>query len=58
VFLIHRPRAERRADPTLGGEAEFIVAQQRNGPTADIDMVFPHEFQPFERSDCNEESAE
>jgi replicative DNA helicase len=50
VLLIHRPEMYKRNDPSLRGQAEFIVAKQRNGPTGKIDLVFRHAFQVFEEA--------
>ena len=50
VLLLHREEYYKRDDPTLKGKAELIVAKQRNGPTAAVDLQFDHQstrFNPF-----------
>ena len=38
VILLHRPVAFDRDDPR-GGEADFIVAKHRNGPTKTVTVA-------------------
>ena len=40
VMFAHRPELIDRGDPSLNGQAELIVAKQRNGPTGDVSMRF------------------
>ena len=37
-----------RNDESLRGQAELLLAKQRNGPVGKIDLVFLHEFTKFE----------
>ena len=37
-----------REDESLKGQAELILAKQRNGPVGKVEMVFLHEFTKFE----------
>jgi len=50
VLFVHRPEryAKNHAREDLKGEAEFIIAKQRNGPTGLKNMVFLAGFQKFE----------
>ncbi|HEY7338963.1 MAG TPA: replicative DNA helicase [Bryobacteraceae bacterium] len=50
VVFVHRPEMYRRDDPSLHGQAELIVAKQRNGPTGKLSMRFLSAFQVFEAS--------
>ena len=38
VILLHRPDAFERDDPR-GGEADFILAKHRNGPTKTVTVA-------------------
>jgi replicative DNA helicase len=48
VMLLHREEYYKRDDPTLKGQAEIIVAKQRNGPTGDIKIHFNHHLTRFD----------
>ena len=48
VMFVHRPEMYNRADHSLRGKARFLLAKQRNGPTAAIDLNFLSGFQKFE----------
>jgi replicative DNA helicase len=50
VLFIHRPELYKRDDPSLRGQAELIVAKQRNGPTGKLPLTFLHGFQVFEEA--------
>jgi len=50
VLFIHRPELYKRDDPSLRGQAELIVAKQRNGPTGKLPLTFLHRFQVFEEA--------
>jgi replicative DNA helicase len=50
VLFIHRPEMYKRDDPSLRGQAELIVAKQRNGPTGKIPLTFQHGYQIFEET--------
>ena len=50
VLFIHRPELYKRDDPSLRGQAELIVAKQRNGPTGKLPLSFLHGFQVFEEA--------
>jgi replicative DNA helicase len=46
------------AKKEVAGEAELIIAKQRNGPTGDVPLTFLKEFTRFEdRAEVREESA-
>ena len=47
VLFIDRPEQYNRQDPSLRGQAEFIIGKQRNGPTGKLNMRFQHEYQRF-----------
>ena len=51
VLFIHRKEAnmseDQAASEDVAGQAELIVAKQRNGPTGDIDLVFAKEYSRF-----------
>ncbi len=46
VILLHREDAYER-ESTRPGEADFIVAKHRNGPTADITVAFQGHYSRF-----------
>ena len=48
VAFIFREEVYRPQDESLRGQAELILAKQRNGPVGKIEMVFLHEFTKFE----------
>ena len=50
VMFVHREEYFRRGDERdqFAGEAEIIVAKQRNGPIGDIELVWRREFTRFE----------
>ena len=56
VVFVHRPEMYKRDDPGLRGQAELIVAKQRNGPVGKIPLRFLHEYQVFEEAvqECSE----
>jgi replicative DNA helicase len=41
-----------------GGEAELIIAKQRNGPTGEVPLTFLNEFTRFETRDMSHSEAE
>jgi len=47
VLFVHRPEQYNRQDPSLRGQAEFIIGKQRNGPTGKRKMLFQHAYQRF-----------
>lgn len=47
VLFVHRPEQYNRQDPSLRGQAEFILGKQRNGPTGKRKMLFQHSYQRF-----------
>jgi replicative DNA helicase len=55
VLFVHRPEMYRRDDPSLRGQAQFIVAKQRTGPTGRLAMTFLHGFQVFEQATADAE---
>ena len=46
VILLHREDAYER-ESTRPGEADFIVAKHRNGPTANITVAFQGHYSRF-----------
>jgi replicative DNA helicase len=48
VAFIFREEVYRPQDESLRGQAELILAKQRNGPVGKIELVFLHEFTKFE----------
>jgi replicative DNA helicase len=48
VAFIFREEVYRPNDDSLRGQAELILAKQRNGPVGKIELVFLHEFTKFE----------
>ncbi|MCH8047475.1 MAG: replicative DNA helicase [Planctomycetes bacterium] len=51
VMFIHREeyyRQNEEAKAEVSGEAEVIVAKQRNGPTGKINLIWRHEYMRFE----------
>jgi len=54
VIFVHRPNQGKKLDETMPNyeeerrRAEIIIGKQRNGPTADIDVLFISEFAKFE----------
>ena len=46
VILLHREDAYERESPRAG-EADFIVAKHRNGPTATVTVAFQGHFSRF-----------
>jgi replicative DNA helicase len=48
VAFIFREEVYRPNDESLKGQAELILAKQRNGPVGKIELVFLHEFTKFE----------
>ena len=48
VGFIFRPEVYKRDDESLKGQAELIVAKQRNGPVGKVDLVFLHSMTKFE----------
>ena len=48
MAFIFREEVYRPNDESLRGQAELLLAKQRNGPVGKIDLVFLHEFTKFE----------
>jgi len=48
VMFIFREEVYNRDNPELEGQAELLVAKQRNGPTGKIDLAFLKSFTRFE----------
>jgi replicative DNA helicase len=47
VLFVYREEMYKRDDPSLRGQADIIVAKQRNGPTGDVKLTFLHDFTKF-----------
>jgi replicative DNA helicase len=58
VLFIHRPELYKRDDPSLRGQAELIVAKQRNGPTGKLPLTFLHGFQVFDEASGDIEGSD
>jgi replicative DNA helicase len=59
VLFVHRPERYNRQDPSLRGQAEFIIGKQREGPTGKLAMQFQHTHQRFmETTDQREQEGE
>lgn len=60
VAFIFREEVYRPNDESLHGQAELILAKQRNGPVGKIELVFLHEFTKFENrvADLGESSED
>lgn len=48
ILLLHREDYYKPNDEEIKGMAELIIAKQRNGPTATVDLVFRPQFTRFE----------
>lgn len=48
VAFIFRPEVYNKDREDLRGQAELLLAKQRNGPTGKIDLVFFHQYTRFE----------
>ena len=48
VAFIFREEVYRPQDESLRGQAELLLAKQRNGPVGKVELVFLHEFTKFE----------
>jgi replicative DNA helicase len=48
VMFIFREEVYNRDNPDLEGQAELIIAKQRNGPTGKINLAFLKSFTRFE----------
>lgn len=48
VIFIHQPEMQKGGSPGMAGQAEFIVAKQRNGPRGKVDMLFIDRYVRFE----------
>jgi replicative DNA helicase len=57
VVFVHRPEMYRRDDSSLRGQAQIIVAKQRNGPTGKLAMTYLHAFPVFEPAAAAMEDA-
>jgi len=55
MFIIRPHQYDDEADPR---KAELIIAKQRNGPTAQMELVFQHEYTRFENLDTQHEPHE
>jgi len=47
VMFVYREEYYKPDDPALKGKATIILAKQRNGPTADINLTFLREYTKF-----------
>jgi replicative DNA helicase len=47
VMFVYREEYYKPDDPALRGKATVILAKQRNGPTADVQLTFLREFTKF-----------
>jgi replicative DNA helicase len=51
VAFIHRPEYYDRDNEEIKGQAEIIIAKQRNGPTGTVKMAYLADFTRFENLD-------
>jgi replicative DNA helicase len=60
VAFIFREEVYKPQDESLRGQAELLLAKQRNGPIGKIDLVFLHELTKFENraADLGDEREE
>ena len=47
IMLLHREEYYKPQDPAVKGKAELIIAKQRNGPTATVDLQFSSKLTRF-----------
>jgi replicative DNA helicase len=47
VMFVYREEYYKPDDPTVRGKATIIIAKQRNGPTADVNLTFLREYTKF-----------
>src|SRR6185436_6529346 len=43
VLFVFREEMYKKEDPTLRGQADILIAKQRNGPTGDVKLTFLHD---------------
>jgi replicative DNA helicase len=48
VLLLYREEMYKPRDESVRGQADLVVAKQRNGPTGKMDMTFLREVGRFE----------
>jgi replicative DNA helicase len=58
VAFIHRPEYYDRDNEEIKGQAEIIIAKQRNGPTGTVKMAYLADFTRFENLDTTHESGD
>jgi replicative DNA helicase len=57
VIFIHRPEYYDRDDESIRGQAEIILAKNRNGPTGAVKLRFASEYTRFDSVTAREEPA-
>jgi replicative DNA helicase len=57
VIFIHRPEYYDRDDESIRGQAEIILAKNRNGPTGAVKLRFASEYTRFDSFTAREEPA-
>jgi len=57
VAFIHREEYYDRENEDIKGQAEIIIAKQRNGPTGSIKMAYLSEFTRFENLDTSHDGG-
>ena len=57
VIFIHRAEYYDREDESIRGQAEIMLAKNRNGPTGNVRLRFTSEYTRFDSFSLREESA-
>jgi len=55
VIFIHRPEYYEREDESIRGQADIILAKNRNGPTGNVHLRFTSEFTRFDNLSLRDE---
>ncbi|MEZ4587811.1 MAG: replicative DNA helicase [Gemmatimonadales bacterium] len=58
VVFIHRPEYYDREDESVRGQADIILAKNRNGPTGNVHLRFTSEFTRFDNLSLREEPGD
>jgi replicative DNA helicase len=55
VIFIHRPEYYERDDESVRGQADIMLAKNRNGPTGVVHLRFTSEFTRFDNLSLRDE---